>query len=224
MLDWISPLRGMAVQRSTDLATSERPLPSLPVSYEEFLVWADEDTHAEWVDGRIILMSPASLEHQDLILFLARLLAAFVEQRQLGHVWTSGLQMRLRRRPSGREPDVLFLSHSHADRLRPTFIDGPADLAIEIVSPESVERDLVEKVGEYEAHGLPEYWAVDPLQRQAHFRQLGPDGRYRLVGSDADGFYHSAVLPGFRLRVAWLWQRPLPPLADITDLTGLGPT
>ena len=163
-------------------------------------------------------MSPASLEHQDLILFLARLLAAFVEQHRLGHVWTSGVQMRLRRRPSGREPDVLFLSH--ADRLRPTYLDGPADLAVEIVSPDSIQRDLVEKVREYEAHGLPEYWTVDPLQRRAIFRQLGPDGRYRLVEPDPAGFYHSAVLPGFRLQVAWLRQRPLPPLADLLGLTG----
>lgn len=210
------------MHRSTEIATTDRPLPSLPVSYEEFLDWA-ADIHAEWVDGQIILMSPASIEHQDLILFIARLLADFVDRWQLGHVWTMGVSMRLRRRPSGREPDVLFLSHANADRLRPTYLDGPADLAVEIVSPDSIERDLVEKVREYEAHDLPEYWAVDPLRRQAHFRQLGPDGRYRLIEPDADGFYRSAALPDYRLRVAWLWQRPLPRLADIADLTDTRP-
>jgi hypothetical protein len=33
------------------------------LSYEEFLDWCDEDTLAEWVDGEIIMYSPASLIH-----------------------------------------------------------------------------------------------------------------------------------------------------------------
>jgi len=36
------------------------------------------------------------------------------------------------------------------------------------------------------------------------FLQLGEDGRYHPAPLDVDGFYHSAQLPGFRLRVAWL--------------------
>ena len=42
-----------------------------------------------------------------------------------------------------------------------------------------------------------------------------PDGRYHLGPIDPDGFYHSAVLLGFRLQVAWLWQRPLPTLDEV---------
>lgn len=34
------------------------------MSYEEFLEWADEDTLAEWVNGEIIMSSPASYWHQ----------------------------------------------------------------------------------------------------------------------------------------------------------------
>ncbi len=30
----------------------------LEMSYEAFLEWADEDTPAEWVDGKVFLMSP----------------------------------------------------------------------------------------------------------------------------------------------------------------------
>ena len=40
---------------STDPQQSER------MTFEEFLAWADEDTHAEWVDGRVVMPSPASL-------------------------------------------------------------------------------------------------------------------------------------------------------------------
>jgi hypothetical protein len=37
------------------------------LSYEEFLKLYDEDTRAEWVDGEVILLSPASNRHQDLV-------------------------------------------------------------------------------------------------------------------------------------------------------------
>lgn len=53
----------------------------------------------------------------------------------------------------------------------------------------------------------------------ALFYVLGEDGRYRPAVVDADGVCRSAVLPGFRLRIAWLWQRPLPAIADVAPLT-----
>jgi Uma2 family endonuclease len=103
-------------------------------------------------------MSPSNLLHQALALFLARLVAAFVEAHDLGQVWIPPTLMRLSSRPSGREPDLLFVASEHLDRLRGTYIDGPADLVVEVVSPESEERDRVEKLAEYEAARVPEYW------------------------------------------------------------------
>jgi Uma2 family endonuclease len=197
----------------SEVAGEGRPSPP-PISFEEFLAWADEDTAAEWVDGEVVLLSPASLEHQDLLGFLYQLIRAFVEARALGSVYFAPVLMRLPTRPSGREPDLLFVSAAHADRLRGTYVDGPADLVLEIVSPDSDDRDRGEKFIEYEAAAIPEYWLVDPLRQQALFFHLGADSRYRLAPIDADGFYHSAVLAGFRLRVDWLWRRPLPRLAE----------
>ena len=41
----------MAVaQRTQDLPNDAKPLPITPVTYEEFLDWADEDTYAEWME------------------------------------------------------------------------------------------------------------------------------------------------------------------------------
>jgi Uma2 family endonuclease len=132
--------------------------------------------------------------------------------------------MRLPARPSGREPDVLFVAKQHADRVRSTWIDGPADLVVEIVSPESAARDWETKRAEYAAAGIPEYWVLDRDRQDAAFFQLGADGRYTraAVGTDGtdgtDGVYHSKVLPGFWLRVEWLWQFPTPDLEAAQEL------
>jgi Uma2 family endonuclease len=195
-------------------SAGQRPPPP-PVSFEAFLRWADEDTLAEWVDGEIVPMSPSNLEHQYLLDFLNDLIKTFVRARQLGMVIFAPFLMRLPTRPSGRQPDLLFVAADHAERLRETYLDGPADLVVEIISPESEARDRGEKFVEYEAAGIPEYWLIDPLRRDALFFQIGPDGRYRRAALDPDGFYRSEVLSGFRLRVAWLWERPLPPVAEL---------
>jgi Uma2 family endonuclease len=182
--------------------------PPAPMTYERFLDWADEDTHAEWVDGEIVLPSPANARHQFIGAFLSELIGIFVRMHQLGAVMQAPFQMKLAR--SGREPDVLYIAAAHLDRLKQTYLDGPADLAVEIVSPDSVERDHRDKLAEYQEAGIPEYWLIDPLTDQADFYQLDAVGQYQPIAADASGSYHSKVLPGFWLRVAWLAQDPLP--------------
>jgi Uma2 family endonuclease len=183
------------------------------MTYEEFLDWADEDTLAEWVDGKIVMTSPASLRHQDLGDFLGGILASFVRLHDLGKVVTAPFQMKLPR--SGREPDVLFVATAHLARLQLTFLDGPADLVVEILSPESVGRDRGDKFFEYQEAGIPEYWLIDPITRRAEFYQLDAHGAYALVVPDAAGIYRSAAIPGFWLDVAWLWLDPLPRTDDV---------
>lgn len=181
------------------------------MSYEEFLQWAGEDVLAEWVDGEVIMMSPASNQHQDLVRFLTAVLSIYVETQGLGVIRPAPFQMKLER--SGREPDLLFVANEHLNRLKETYLDGPADLAVEIVSPESAGRDRGDKFYEYAQGGVPEYWLIDPQTEWAEFYQLDGD-RYRLVFSAEEGTYRSQVLPGFWLRVEWLWQDPLPRVLD----------
>lgn len=129
--------------------------------------------------------------------------------------------MHLQTPPRGREPDLMFLAQEHRDRLRETYLEGPADLVIEIISPESRLRERGEKFAEYEMAGVREYWLLDPERQRADWYRLDPEGRYRLAEADPAGLYHSQVIPGFRLRVQWLWQIPLPPVLTVLKEMGL---
>jgi len=182
---------------------------SLAMSYEAWRGWAGESTQAEWANGEGITFVPPTVLHAQLSRFLFFLTGLFVEARDLGEMFSAPIEMRLAR--SAREPDLLFLAHHHRHRLKETRLLGPADLVIEIVSPESSRRDRVEKLAEYEEAGVPEYWLFDPRPRRrtADFFHLR-DGRYGGAPLDADGRHHSTVLPGFWLRPAWLWDDPLP--------------
>jgi Uma2 family endonuclease len=191
------------------------------MTYEEFLDWADEDTHAEWVEGEVVFMSPVSNVHQDIGLFLISCLTFYVQERQLGRIFYAEFQMKLGPGLPGRQPDVLFVSAANLSRLRRNYLDGPADLAVEIISPESVERDRVQKFAEYQQGGVGEYWLIDPLERTAQFYQRSADGRFVLVPLDKNGVYHSMVLDGFWLKADWLWQSPLPTLRTVLEEWGV---
>jgi len=178
------------------------------LTYEEFLAWADEDTLAEWVDGEAVMTSPASSTHQDIVGFLGATLRSYVQQGQLGVILTAPFQMRLQR--TGREPDLIFVATQHMNRLHNIYLDGPADLAVEVISPESISRDRGEKFYEYAQGGVPEYWLLDPMACWAEFYHL-EGRRYRLAFEGGEGEFRSQVVPGFWLRIEWLWQTPLPP-------------
>lgn len=196
-------------------ARKSRVMPKSPMTYEQFLDWADEDTLAEWVDGEVELMSPASAQHQRLAKFLLRVMEQFVEENDAGEMFMAPFQMKLDNVRRGREPDLLFIAQENLPRLQRNYLDGPADIAVEIISPESVLRDRGAKFAEYEAGGVREFWILDQDERRADFFVLGDDGRYERARPDAGGVYRSAVLTGFRLNVQWLWQTPLPRLRDI---------
>ena len=207
----------------TELRTSEEPRrtpPAPPVSYDEFLEWADEDVRAEWIDGKIIAMSPASAPHQRLVRFLSTLFSAWVEEQTAGEVFLAPFQMKLDVRPSGREPDVLVVTEAHQDRIRDSHLEGPADLVVEVVSPESGPRDRGEKFYEYEAAGIPEYWIVDPEREQLEVYRLRED-RYKGVFMGAEGRVRSDVLNGLWVQAEWFWQRPLPNVLDVLSELGL---
>lgn len=77
---------------------------------------------------------------------------------------------------------------------------GGADLVIELVSDDSVGRDRVAKLAEYEAAGVAEYWLFDPRpgKQRADFFLLA-DGRFRPAALDPAGRFRSRALPGFWL-------------------------
>ena len=192
-------------------------LAALPgvMTYDEFLKWDGENQHVEWVEGKIVFMSPISLEHADVGVFLLRILAAYAEVRDLGKVLHDPFQMKTGPELPGRAPDILFVKKEHLGRLQRLYLDGPGDLVVEIISPGSRTVDRGEKFYEYEQGGVPEFWLVDPQRKQVEFYQRGEDGIFRLVQPGGDGIYRSTSLPGLWLKVGWLWESPLPSTVSV---------
>jgi len=199
---------------SRETLTGSQAVAHRKVSYEEFLETSDEDTCAEWVDGEVIPMSPVSTMHQDVAVFLLSLLRHFAEAHELGKVLCEPLQMKTGPDLPGRAPDIIFVSQERLSQLGKTHLEGPADLVVEIISPESRGRDRGDKFYEYEQGGVREYWLVDPQRAQAEFYTLGEDGIFRPIPPER-GVFRSVVLDGLWLKTDWLWQSPLPKVLDV---------
>ncbi len=183
------------------------PLPfpwpdGLQVSYEEYLERSG-DEWSEWIDGKVVLMTPVGRIHQKLLGFLLALLKHYTEHTGVGEVLTEPFQMKTGPELPGRSPDVIVVTTEHLDRLRKCHLEGPADVVIEIVSPESDTRDRKVKYEEYEKGGVREYWVIDPESGQADFFEL-TDGRYRPMSLRQGTVFQSSVLPDFWLEVSWL--------------------
>jgi Uma2 family endonuclease len=203
------------------LSEFDVPVPPSPrMTEEEFVAWCDEDVRAEWVDGEVIVMSPDSYDNDDLQTWVAAVLRAYVEQKDLGRVFGPNLQVRLADQRRRRVPDVLFVEKSRLDIIRRNHLEGPPDWAIEIVSPESQSRDRRDKFLDYQTAGVREYWIIDPVSENVETYVLTPNGVYersQQIGTTVT----SSVAPGFTLEVEWFWEPKRPKIVDVLRRLGV---
>ncbi len=177
-------------------------------TYEDFRALVPDGQKADLIDGVIYMASPDNTDANDLFVWLISLIHGYVESKQLGQVFGSRVACRLDD-GNGPEPDILFIRNEHTDRIHRGGVEGPPDLAIEIVSPESVERDYEKKRKQYQRASIPEYWIIDEEERTVLLLRLNARRRYREVRARR-GMLHSDVLSGFWLDPTWLWQKPRP--------------
>src|ERR1700741_5148372 len=112
------------------------------MSFEDFLSTYD-GVHAEWVDGTAFLMSPGNTPQSRLTRFLGAVIQIWAEEHELGEAFIAPLSVKME--TSAREPDVFFFRREHLDRVHKTFVDGPPDLVIEIISRDTRGVDRGEK-------------------------------------------------------------------------------
>ena len=190
------------------------------VTEEEFYRDATEDSNWEYLDGRLVMHSPASNRHEDCFRFLITLLSAYLDERGGAVVRGSRYPMRLDEQWSP-EPDLLVVRDERRHLLTRTRLEGPADFVIEIASDSDPRLDVREKLPRYREAGIDEIWLVNPFEQivLAEVKETNGYASQRL----AAGRLTSRVVPGFWIEVDWLWQDPLPStFACLREILGAG--
>lgn len=178
-----------------------------PHTYEDFCQIVREDQKADLINGVIYMASPENTDANELFGWLFTVMNLFVRRNKLGQLYGSRVALRLDKK-HGPEPDIAFVRTENMERIARGGVMGPADLAVEIVSPDSIERDYYLKRELYEEYGIPEYWIIDEMDQSITQLRL-KQRKYREV-RPRNGEIHSQVLTGFWLRPEWLWQGPRP--------------
>ena len=183
---------------------------ALDVSLDEYLeIYAAQ--HCEWVEGVVIRMSPAGLKHNELLNYLYSFFRYYFKLRPIGKVISQPFPVHLPAFPRRcREPDLMIVLNASAAEVRDTFVEGIPEICIEIVSPESGERDHGEKFIEYETGGVPEYWVLDPIRRDSRFYRLNNNKVYVPQPVDRQGNYRTPALPELVIHIPTLWEDELP--------------
>lgn len=177
---------------------------------ERYLQEAPEQLIWEFTRGEVIMYSPATAEHQDLVGFLYRLAAGYCESRGWGKVLTGPAAVQLQ--PDVvREPDLFVLPPEEVPRAKGTPLKACPALVVEVVSPSTRMIDFKEKAEDYALAEIPEYWVVDPQQKEVVVHRLEPQSKRFHMERVSSGKVESRVIPGFWVEAGWLFQDPLPP-------------
>ncbi len=181
-------------------------------TFDDFLLLIKEHEKADLLDGVIYMASPESTHDNKLGGWLYRMMSEFADATGQGECYYTRVAFRITDK-RGPEPDVAFVAKDRLHIVERGFVDGPPDIAVEIVSPDSAQRDYDLKRNIYEVSGVKEYWIIDPEEQRATFLRL--QGEQFVEVKPQGGRFESQVLVGFYLRIEWLWSNERPSLLAI---------
>lgn len=201
----------------SDLLTKPMPRavpPSEKFTYSEFCSRVQEQK-ADLIRGEIIMAPPATVKHEEFVNYLSTLLRRFVKKQKLGMVIGSRVAMKLDAE-NAPEPDLMLIRNDRLHLLGNTETFGPADVAIEVISPGSRRLDTVDKKKLYAEFGVAEYWLIDIHKQEAHFWR-NENATWKNLPVDKNGVFHSVAITGFWLRLDWLFAAEQPDEVEIVQ-------
>ncbi|AQG79791.1 hypothetical protein AWR27_10915 [Spirosoma montaniterrae] len=173
-----------------------------------FREWLRDDVKAEFINGEIIMHSPVKRRHLDATQNLLILLRVYVHKHDLGAVDSEKALVGLTR--NDYEPDICFWNAETAASFQDDQMEHPApDLIVEVLSKSTTGRDRGIKFEDYAAHGVLEYWIIDPVRKSVEQYQL--DEPTMAFASAAvlydDDTLSALTVPGFQIPVRAIFEK-----------------
>lgn len=157
------------------------PRPSGRVNWTDYCSWTD-DQRWEIIDGHPYAMTAPRVSHQSVVGEMYVLLHAHFKSR----------------------PCIVC----ERSQIKETHVEGPPDLAVEVLSPSTQRHDRIRKLRLYAAAGIKEYWIFQPYPAMAEVLSLEGDS-YRIAGTytEADTLI-SPLFPELSLELAAVFPPP----------------
>lgn len=175
-----------------------------------------DESKMEFIDGEVVLHSPARNWHLNASKYLLMLLQYWVSCHTKGLVQIEKALCIFDR--NDYEPDIVYFGPAKAALIRRDTLKFPVpDFIVEILSESTEGRDRGVKFDDYAAHGVQEYWIVDPHEETIEQYLLSSDGTYNLKLKSASGDIASTFIQGFFIPIRAVFDAD----ANIASLTKL---
>ena len=175
-------------------------------TYADYLSWEGPERY-QIIGGTAFLMASPTVVHQAILVELTIQFGTWLRGKPC-RVFTAPLDVRLFPEEDNSDdtvvqPDLLVICDK--TKLGKGSVNGPPDVAVEIVSPSNTKKELWIKFGAYLDAGIREYWVVDPEQKsvQVHVYEKG---HYISSVYKMNETIRSAVLQGFTVELKTLWE------------------
>ena len=158
-------------------------------TYADYLTWLDEKRR-ELINGFVHLMTPApARKHQEISGKIYLEIGNYLLDKNSCKVYTAPFDVRLPKSEKEKTDEKIFtvVQPDLCVVCDPSKLDdkgciGAPDLIIEIISPSTSKKDIIDKYKVYEESGVKEYWIVNPNDENINVFVLDKNGVYQLNG------------------------------------------
>lgn len=175
---------------------------------EQFLMLGEDPPgiRLELVNGEVAVSPSPIPDHSHVVVNLLTILNNHILAHDLGElhhdVDTVLDDFNVRR------PDILYFSNVRRHLIGKKAMEGPPDLAIEVISPSSIEIDREDKFVQYRDAKVMFYWIVDPARKTIEAWEL-VNGAYVPIGNAAESdVVRLRPFPDLDIPLGRLWRKP----------------
>ncbi|MEP9412184.1 MAG: Uma2 family endonuclease [Candidatus Brocadia sp.] len=158
----------------------------------------DDDKRYELIEGELYMAPAPGFYHQTISMNISHPLKKFVKENNLGTVLYAPFDVVLSETDVV-QPDIIYVSKERMGLMTEKNLQGAPDLAIEILSSATKERDKLVKKRLYMECGVKEFWIVDPDKKTIEIMVLKETGFETFGIYFIDDELTSPLLKGFRL-------------------------
>lgn len=164
----------------------------------------DENLRYEIIGGELIVSTAPRFIHQLLEFRLTLEIGIYLKENPIGQLLTTpGLIFS---EFDGVIPDLIYISHEQIDEIldeESGKFHGSPEIVIEILSPgkANARRDLQVKRELFEIYDVPEYWVVNPFEKEIVVFQLEKGKLRQTKICKEDEYLETSFLPDFKLEI-----------------------
>ncbi|MCD5414171.1 MAG: type II toxin-antitoxin system prevent-host-death family antitoxin [Clostridiales bacterium] len=141
------------------------------VSYEEFMeIYDNSDLRMEFINGEIIILGSPNIFHQRILRKLSVNFDSFFNKKKC-EVFFAPFDVHFHKKnfkePDVMQPDLLITCDTEETTNEKGRYMGTPSLVVEILSPSTRSKDMVDKLNTYMLSGVNEYWVIDPKKKTA---------------------------------------------------------